>query len=294
MQICALDKNDSLIFAHQAVKHLDYLCLECKEPVRLRSGTQRKAHFYHSRPNGACHQHAKGMPHIMLQYFLKDHLPDGEVELECRFEGIGRVADVAWHANKMIFEIQYSPIRPEEVLERNHSYASIGYQVVWILHDARYNKHRLSPAEIALLNHPHYYSNINEEGEGVVYDQLSLIDKGRRYMRISRMEVDPAQPKSYPAEKERELTHENFPIALQSRLKRWPVGLAGDTLFRYIDYLFDASSSSEYAEQFDYLRRITEVKVKDKIIQTIKNGYIRYFSIPYQSILKLILERACR
>jgi competence protein CoiA len=72
MQICAIDSSASLILAENAHKHHDYHCIECNQIVRLRRGIHRKAHFYHITPNRICKQHGKGMPHLMLQQFLKN------------------------------------------------------------------------------------------------------------------------------------------------------------------------------------------------------------------------------
>ena len=38
MQLYALNRNQQIISADSADKHTDYICLECKEIVRLRSG----------------------------------------------------------------------------------------------------------------------------------------------------------------------------------------------------------------------------------------------------------------
>ena len=49
-----------------------------------------------------------------------------------------------------MFEIQCSPITAREIEERNSDYQSLGYQVIWILHDSLYNKGRLTAAEYFL------------------------------------------------------------------------------------------------------------------------------------------------
>lgn len=295
MQIYALNPDDSLIFAKHAVKHVDYKCIECKETVRLRSGSHRQAHFYHSRPNGACRLHAKGLPHLMLQYHLKDVLPEGDVDLECRFETISRVADVAWHSRKIIFEIQCSPISPEEILERNHSYAKAGYQVIWILHDARYNRYRLSAAEHALADQPHYYSNMNSEGEGIIYDQLAIIKHGRRHIRFDPMPVDPALPVKYSILSEKKQFHKSLPPPLRLRTTGWAIALAGDTIFRFMEYMNSPSQNDlRLSEQFDHLRNMYRVSLKTQLINSVKTVYMNFLAIPYRSVFKLILERACR
>lgn len=294
MQIFALKDDGSLIFARQAAKHTDYKCLECKETVRLRSGSQRQAHFYHSHPNGACRLHSKGMPHLMLQYHLIDLLPEGEAELECRFESIGRVADVAWHPQRLIFEIQCSPIGPEEILARNASYATLGYQVVWILHDARYNRYRLSAAEQALADHTHYFSDMDASGIGKIYDQLAVVERGRRKLRFDSIPVDPARPKMYPDALKMKRLFNPLPDPLRSRATNWPVALSGDFLFKYGESLENRNDADNLIAQFEVLRKIYGCSLTDRGLNFAKWAFEKCFALPYRSVLKLILERACR
>lgn len=298
MQICANDENKRVIFAAEAVKHQDYFCVECNEPVRLRSGIYRQAHFYHIRPNGACRLHSKGLPHLMLQYYLRDLLPQGEVDLECRFDAIGRIADVAWHPRRLIYEIQCSPIRPQEIRERNRDYASLGYQVVWILHDSKYNRYRLSAAEDALIGHTHYFSNMDAEGEGKIYDQFSIVHKGKRTNRFLAVDIDPAAPELYPREIKGKNPRSSLPFPLLKRLETWKSALAGDTLHRFIRHIQETGTGNApcpaLEEQFDWLVRRYNRPAMGKIPEWIGKACSKYFAVPYRSVLQLILERACR
>lgn len=287
MQICALDSADSLIFAKNASKHRNYQCLECKEKVRLRSGIHRQAHFYHVQPNRLCRQHAKGMPHLMTQHFLKNILPENEAELECQFSIIGRIADVAWHSRFLIFEIQCSPISAEEVNSRNRSYASLGYQVVWIFHDTSYNQFRLTSAENALLDHPHYFTDINALGEGKIYDQASLIAKGKRIKRLLPLSIDPTTPKSL---KKHELKQcQKLPLALKRRTKEWPFIFSGDTVDTYLACSEDA-----------LILQIKDLVLREnglpmyRFLKFFQNFAKKWIFRPYIAVFKLLLERACR
>src|SRR5262249_33589089 len=131
-------------------------------------------HFYHTDSKRTCRLKGKTEKHLQTQKWLQNSLPHGESSLEYPFPSIGRIADVAWHPKKIVFEVQCSPITPHEVEARNRDYASIGYQVIWILHDVRYKQRWESAAEVFLRDHPHYYTNIDENGEGCVYDVVRL------------------------------------------------------------------------------------------------------------------------
>ena len=85
--------------------------------------------------------------HLAIQKVLSKSLPGSR--LEHRFPSIGRVADVVYFPKKIIFEVQCSPISLKEVQKRNRDYLSLGFTVIWILHDRHYNKKTLSLAERA-------------------------------------------------------------------------------------------------------------------------------------------------
>lgn len=217
MQLFALDQDSQAVLARNASKKRDYICLECQAAVRCRSGPHRQAHFYHLKPTVSCKLSGKGMAHLQAQCRIRHLLPEGECFLEHRFPELGRIADVAWPARRLIFEIQCSPINAEEIAARNSSYESIGYQVVWILHDERYNQRRVSEAELALYNHVHYFTNIDNEDRGIFYDQHERIAGNFRLYKSFPFAVDLSQPK------------EN---AIQKFRPAWPLHFAGDLIDR--------------------------------------------------------------
>jgi len=276
MQLCALDSKNVLIFADKAQKQTDYVCLECEQKVRLRSGMHRQAHFFHITPNRLCRLNGKGIEHIMVQRHLIELLPEGEAEMECRFSDIGRIGDVAWHSAKLIFEIQCSPITAREIALRNANYASIGYQVVWIFHDSRYNKHRISAAEDSILKSPHYFTDINDQGEGEIYDQASIIAQGLRKCRLPRLSVNLSQPMN--------LQTKQFPIRvppfISNRIHHWQIGFSGDIL----DCVDDARIQSEIFQLMENIRERFSWKL----------FFLKWIVHPYKAVMKLFLERACR
>jgi competence protein CoiA len=191
---------------------------------------------------------------------------------------------VAWHPKKLIFEIQCSPISKEEVKQRNANYTSLGYQVVWIFHDQRYNQSRLSAAELLLHNHPHYFSDMNGEGIGKIYDQFSIISQGKRQQRLPLLPIDLSSPQYVPRKR--------FKIhrLLKPRLNTWPLSFSGDAIHSF-------SNQTVSEEQQAFLSELNELQNKNFLLinfNYIKSFFRRVIIQPYQSFLKLLLERACR
>jgi competence protein CoiA len=198
MQLFALDIFGHPISAREATGHIDYRCLECDSTVRKRSGPHRQPHFFHLRESPSCFLSGKGMVHLQIQWRLFELFPRGECELEYRFPSLGRIADVVWLPQRLIFEVQCSSISREELAARNRDYASLGFQVVWILHDSRYNQRLLSSAEQELKEKVHYFSNIDQEGNGLIYDQFDVKKRNRRTVKLGKLPIDLSCPKTSP------------------------------------------------------------------------------------------------
>jgi competence protein CoiA len=110
--------------------------------------------------------------------------------LERPFIQINRVADACWEREKIVFEVQCSPITEVEVEGRMRDYRSIGYDVVWLLDDKRYNKRVLRPAEGLLRSLGAYYICIQQGWSSECYDQFEVFAEGRRAKRGKRMKID--------------------------------------------------------------------------------------------------------
>lgn len=277
MQLRACDAKDKLIFAHQAAKQCDYFCLECKGVLRLRGGFHRQKHFYHLKPSLTCRQNGKSMEHLQVQCAIQQGLGD-ECALELSFPSIGRIADCAWLKRQIIFEIQCSAITQEEVAARNADYASLGYRVVWLLHDSRYNQRRLSAAESWLRDHPHYFTNIDAQGRGHVYDQYDEIERGKRKKLLSAAPIDLTQ--LYTS-----LDHP-LPVALEGRHKAWQIGFKGD----WVDLAADESLRALFG---DVLDRATQQKSR-----TLCGVFLwlweKCIATPYRIAFAYLLEKSCR
>jgi len=168
MQVYALDEKGPLL-ATSADKGKNYYCPQCQGLVRLRKGDQRQPHFFHLKLTSSCRLAQKGLPHLQLQFMIKNLFASAEMEVP--FPSIGRIADVADTESKTIFEIQYSPMSLEEAQGRCADYESLGFKIVWILHDDTFNQKKVTAAEKFLRTKTCYFSNLNVEGKGIIYDQ---------------------------------------------------------------------------------------------------------------------------
>lgn len=272
MQLFALDESQKLIFVDHAQKHQSYQCLECYGTVRVRGGSHRQRHFYHTDHQRICRQSGKSMTHLQVQYWVQKTLPSGECQLEVRFSEINRIADVVWFPKKIIFEIQCSPITAEEVKERNKNYHTLGYQVVWILHDKRYNQWRFSAAEKYLRAHPHYFTNIDSNGEGYVYDQYDLEKEGFRSFVSRSFPISLDTPKVPVISSLSHLQH-----------RSWKIHFEGD----FFDYCFE--------KDFDPQKFPLPLKPPTLTFFQVISSYFRWYVFrPYRLLFQILLERACR
>src|SRR5262249_7520278 len=129
----------------------------------------------------------KSLVHLQTQRYIQKELPG--CQLEKRFPSVNRIADVVCEEKKLVFEIQCSYITAREIEERNIDYSSLGYRVIWILHDRLYNQFHLTAAEYFLESSPRYFANIDEEGNGYIYDQWDWIEKGRRLKTMEHRQI---------------------------------------------------------------------------------------------------------
>ncbi len=212
MQLYALD-GKSPVFAAKAVKQKNYFCPECGHLVRVKKGPFKHAHFFHARAPLVCRQSGKSLAHLQIQLHLKSLIAG--IVLEKPFPLIGHIADAVWEEEKIIFEVQCSPISKEEAQKRNESYEKLGYKVVWLLHGRFFNKKNLSPAERLLRQGPCYFVK-----ELAVYDQFDVVAANRRLFKGPPLRVDLKKPLEKAPE-----AHKNFEAV---RFRRFSFG--GDLL----------------------------------------------------------------
>lgn len=233
MQRRAFSSTGELIDAQEAVHHVDYLCPECRGIVRLRRGEERAAHFFHRNEGSSCRLRLKDGLHESVQQWLAESL--GECCIECHFPEISRIADVAYLPKKVVFEVQVSPIRPEEATARTLDYWKAGWHVIWILHAQTFGLSRASPFEQKLLSIPHYFASFGFRG-GQLWDELSAVLRGRRfwYLFPPRRRVLLSVDVEVRAEPPSTLPSPSFPPTPRAwrsmREETWSCHLAGDWL----------------------------------------------------------------
>ena len=264
MQLYAFDALGTLIAATVAYKRCDYRCPECGALVRVRRGVRRQAHFYHPAPDRYCRQQEKGAEHIQVQQRLSRLIP--HLVIEERFPDIGRVADAVWHDQRLVFEVQCSAITAEELQQRNSDYGGAGYAVIWIFHESRYNKRRLSEAEEALAGNC-FYTNIDAGGQGIIYDQLAYNNNGRRLLLAPPLAVDLSLPLPLPS----------LPRTAPRLLARRQHHFAGD--------LFDDFVINSGAARYRRLRWLERRRYCAFLMPLLR---------PYRLLLQMALESACR
>lgn len=220
MSTYAKNAKGALVFAKDAERSVNYSCLECGANVRLKMGEERRAHFYHLNPSIHCRESGKSLEHLMTQFAILEAFrkKNREVILEKRFSEINRIADVACMEEKIIFEIQCSPMTAQEALERMRDYNLLGFQVVWIIHLKTFLKNKATAFEKILHDTPHYFTDINEEGEGDIFDLFSPIRKGYRQKASCRFPIDIEGIAQNTI---------NYPFR-----KNWPLSFQGDILYQ--------------------------------------------------------------
>jgi competence protein CoiA len=189
MAFYAVD-DDDLIDAADAEPRKIYWCLDCFGPVKRRVGKNRLSHFYHLKTTPQCRLYSKTEDHLLAQIQLQKSFPEGALQMERPFIQIDRVADLCWEKEKVVFEIQCSPMSEKEAEMRIHDYRSVGYEVIWLLDDKRYNKRVARPAEEFLRQFSTYYLLIEKGLTSRCYDQFEIFSDGKRVRRGRRIPLD--------------------------------------------------------------------------------------------------------
>lgn len=197
----------------------------------------------------------KSLPHLLLQLHIKCAIQG--IILEKSFPEIRRIADVVWEEKKLIFEIQCSPITVEEVNAREIDYASLGYQVVWILHEGRFNRKTLTPAELILRQKPCYYANKTE-----IYDQFEVVLGKKRKFKGAKLPIDLTNPLS------------ELPLIPLEATRNRSFGFQGD--------LVDLSSKQESLFHLQRLERRKKLSWR-------KRKWIRTYRLLLERVLDLVL-----
>jgi competence protein CoiA len=286
MQLYALDSNNDIIFAGAAQKQHDYRCPECKKTVRVRGGPQRQHHFFHLSASPHCSHNNKTLEHLLVQLHIQHLIGKEDCSLEVRFPSISRIADVVWSSHHLIFEVQCSHISTYEILQRVADYRREGYEVIWILHDARFRRDHLSREETLLSSLPHYYTNIDASGRGNIYDIFSFVHGGRKIFISEPFSVDLSRPYHLPPFSSRP------PSYVAHRHAELPFSFHGDILWHYafdrerLSYLFSLMDSLE--------ARYYSQEQGRSWYGLSRHFFMKYVARPYRIMLLSLLEKLCK
>ncbi len=175
MQIAIDFENNKEVTAREAHTGVNYYCIECGEVVRVRKNKKNPS-FHHFKPHK---KNKTSLEHTLIQQEIFRRLPDSLIEYS--IPGIKRKADVVDLKKKWVYEVQCSPISLKEVLNRERDYQKEGFALIWILHDALFNKKQVGPAEKHILSTEGcYFVTCGEWGVSFIYDQEDLIIGSKR------------------------------------------------------------------------------------------------------------------
>jgi competence protein CoiA len=272
MQLFALNESGKMIAAPHAVVRQNYCCLECRGVVRLRAGIHRQRHFYHLQLTPSCRLSGKSMEHLQTQLHLQKLIG---CQLEVPFFEIGRIADAFWPAEKLVFEVQCSPIRASEVAARNQDYARLGLQVVWLLHTRTFGRERVAAAEMLLRTCPCYLTTVNASGEGEFFDRFDTVrSEGIRVTALENLTIDLRSP--------RRCAHRTPLTRTRQRLQGCNLYFSGD--------LVDVALSEPGG---DYILRAQQLE-QQQVRQHRLPWWRRFLCHPYRILFQHLLEGISR
>ena len=184
-----------------------FTCSECSGTLHLRRARGRSPHFVHMRATPACRLYSRAARHLEMQLSLKNWIP--ALEVEYPFAGICRIADLYWKQEKIVFEIQCSPLSSAQVEARVADYGKLGIRIVWLLDDRLFFKRAYKDGE-PQMRQAGYYVSLPLR----VYDAWECpIDRWRRW-KGARFSVELNRPRKAPIWRKRD----PIPDALRDRI----------------------------------------------------------------------------
>ncbi|WP_407372434.1 competence protein CoiA [Carnobacterium sp.] len=152
--LIAVSKGNQYINALDVQKNpkqkRDYYCPSCKEPVFLKKGAVKQAHFTHFQKNdctvfseGETQEHISGKK-ILFRWFTQQEIP---CQLEAYLPNLKQRPDLlVWLDDQtpVAIEFQCSTLSVERMIERTLGYTEKGYKVYWILGQNFHFKNKLT------------------------------------------------------------------------------------------------------------------------------------------------------
>ena len=124
----ALDEKNHRTSVDNIIENTNYFCPICGSPVSVKAqeSSAIRPPFAHKRKCLDTWQHDMSEWHLNWQKCF----PEENREVIVEKDGVKHRADVL--VNGIVIEFQHSPIKADEIEERNSFYVSCGYNVVWV------------------------------------------------------------------------------------------------------------------------------------------------------------------
>ncbi|WP_373471613.1 competence protein CoiA [Carnobacterium alterfunditum] len=161
MLIALNNKNQYLnAMNEQKIKNqkYDYYCPNCREPVFLKKGLIKQAHFTHFQKSecnvfseGETEEHILGK-NMLYQWFTQQKIP---CQLEAYLSNLKQRPDLLiWldEQTPIAIEFQCSALSIQRMVERTTGYIKNGYKVYWILGKQYHFKNRLTSFQRLFIN----------------------------------------------------------------------------------------------------------------------------------------------
>ncbi|MBG9982518.1 hypothetical protein HZY86_05265 [Aerococcaceae bacterium DSM 111020] len=138
----AVTECGQLIYASDAKKHNNrkWLCPRCHQPVQLIIRRNGRPYFRHKMKRQA-QQKGESLIHSKIKQQLADfYIQRGyTVDLEYNILAIDRIADILLQKEKVVIEIQHTPISTVDIRQRTLSYQQFGYRCFWLMTPSLYS-----------------------------------------------------------------------------------------------------------------------------------------------------------
>ncbi|MGG5359421.1 MULTISPECIES: competence protein CoiA [unclassified Enterococcus] len=145
--LIAKTKQGDDILAQEASKGRNYHCGGCGQPVILKKGLQKEAHFAHKKAADCqLFSEAETAEHLRLKKHFKKWLGNAAV-LEAYLPQLKQRPDILQQEEKLAIEIQCSVLSIEKLIERTCTYRDQGYDCWWILGNRFMQNHAFTQLE---------------------------------------------------------------------------------------------------------------------------------------------------
>lgn len=137
----AVDSNGNRIYAGDTVRHTDYYCPVCGEPVTHKIGTIKRPHFSH-KVNSDCYLNRDKDRLTEWHIRMQDYFPLETREFRFKDGKIGEfhIADVFLSDSNTVLEFQRSPITEEEFYSRTMFHLKNGRRIAWLFDESAHNQ----------------------------------------------------------------------------------------------------------------------------------------------------------